>query len=464
MKKGFTLIEVIISIIFILGTTATVLVLNINKSDRELINATNSVLEGARVFLNTEVDGKGNLYKIGLLKGGNALAIPLNELYEKGYVTESNIEVLNNKLGSNDKKYILAAVFGDEQEECSNGDNVIELEANWADKIDFSESVYLCDYGDLKDGEKPIENFIERILKDYNTGEDVPQKDSGDFSSLEDYYISVGGSKSDYVRVIINRDNGLYKRSDNTYYFRGKVYNNYVKLGNDLFRILSFNSEKMKIIREESLSEDYFNRASGSFSNNFKTSKQLNAIKLWFADFKGTNSFIENIVYSGTEVFCNEQKTSSTISPVLTCDDSNQYKTNEGLGLLTIDEAIFAGVYPVLENADSSSSYQTCNIFNSSSCFGKTHISDNWLSSGASLITMSNYNDSRYIRVIGIANETPTLGTDVSYVYGIALPVSAAKTDSIKNALRPVLVIDLNKIDFSGNGTINDPYIISLKD
>ena len=46
---------------------------------------------------------------------------------------------------------------------------------------------------------------------------------------------------------VVQENAGLYKDGD-TYYFKGEYVNNYIKIGNIVYRILSFDNEKMKLI------------------------------------------------------------------------------------------------------------------------------------------------------------------------------------------------------------------------
>ena len=46
---------------------------------------------------------------------------------------------------------------------------------------------------------------------------------------------------------VVTEDSGLYKDGD-TYYFKGEYVNNYIKIGNIVYRILSFDNETMKLV------------------------------------------------------------------------------------------------------------------------------------------------------------------------------------------------------------------------
>lgn len=64
---------------------------------------------------------------------------------------------------------------------------------------------------------------------------------------------------------IVTSKSGLYKE-DNTYYFKGEVYNNYIKIFNRLYRIISIEEKQVKIVSNTNETTFYDNN-SGDYLN-----------------------------------------------------------------------------------------------------------------------------------------------------------------------------------------------------
>ena len=144
MKKGFTLVEIIISIsiIAIIGTTTALLIFN-NKSNKNIEIITKKVLESASIYIDTEVDDYGNTYKTGILSGGKGVQLSVQNLVDKGYVTEDDIEMLDDEPSN---LYILAALTTSDESLCGEGN--IQYTVSWDTTSDAP--VYLCGEGNIQ--------------------------------------------------------------------------------------------------------------------------------------------------------------------------------------------------------------------------------------------------------------------------------------------------------------------------
>ena len=202
----------------------------------------------------------------------------------------------------------------------------------------------------------------DKILEDNSTTKDIVIPDD------ELKYKSSVESSSTY-------QNGLFKATDvnggYTYYFRGNVNNNYLKIGNDLWRIVRINEDgTIRIIKSDSIMNEtyytynYFNNPEGYpviHFTYFKTSPLYTTLNSWYDNNIQNNDNYKNIVTTGT--YCQAYKVegyepfgSGDATPAL----RNQYipsfecvnndgnitdgiLTNENIGLLTVDEVALAG-------------------------------------------------------------------------------------------------------------------------
>ena len=162
MKKGFTLIEIVVSItlITLIGVTSTILIIKNNNKENPL---NKKIYEAANVFIATETDENGNSYEYGITNGAKGIQFTVQNLYDKGYLSDNIVNDLKKETNETDlsKLYILASVsiHTDKENEC--GSNLILFSNSW-DKTK-TEPIYLCPYNENNDSGNTIISEIEPI-------------------------------------------------------------------------------------------------------------------------------------------------------------------------------------------------------------------------------------------------------------------------------------------------------------
>jgi len=335
-KKGFTLIEIIICIalIAIIGTGSiiTINIINKNKAENN-IKLYDTLAEAASIYINIEKDEQGNTYENGLYYGGTGIFIPIQELHDKGYISDNIIKTLEKdedylNAKNNNKAYLLAAVFSESSSEC-NG-SAISYQVSWLPKNDNLN--YICSYkidnnilsniryivydldgGDIADPTFKKVNIVKKneelritsLLpekegymfngwKDEN-GNDFDNDDIVDnrisalvltaqYSKNPDPVVVptiMDVIKNDYEEngiagCIPNLENGLCltKGTENTkdrksvYYYTGNVSNNYIEVGNVLFRIVRTTEDgNVKLVTNEKIDPIVDTQNSYNFTN-----------------------------------------------------------------------------------------------------------------------------------------------------------------------------------------------------
>lgn len=237
MKKGFTIIEIIISIslLLIIGISTIFLYSKNNKSLNEI---TKSILEAANLYIKTEVDEKGNIYINKVKSGNKGVKIPLSNLVNKGYIEDSvqkKVIELSNK-GNNYNYYVMLLNGNGETEKDYCDDNAIVSIASWIDE-DKDKDIYLCNYNDNKDN-----NGIYNKIINMNYHTQCAENTSTGLCLL----------KAHEELVDANSDGSL----NDVYYFRGNVDNNYLKFKdvNRIFRIVrTTENSDIKIVENDSI-------------------------------------------------------------------------------------------------------------------------------------------------------------------------------------------------------------------
>lgn len=165
---------------------------------------------------------------------------------------------------------------------------------------------------------------------------------------------------------LANTNEGLIKDEDDagsTYYFRGNVQNNYLKIGEHQFRIVRINGDgTVKVILDEPLENKYaFTVTPSAVAQEnalFSKSSIASSLNTWVE-----NEFKEYITYFSSNNFCSdnsfvnivgELKRSNTYQRIIV-NEKPTFKclgtqASNRVGLLTADEIAFAGAVKNNEN------------------------------------------------------------------------------------------------------------------
>ena len=249
------------------------------------------------------------------------------------------------------------------------------------------------------------------------------------------------GSASSRVGSEISMvDEGLIHTIDNKgteYFFRGNVMNNYVRLGKYLFRIVSINGDNsIRLVLDSSIGNYAYNTnylADGANVNTLSflgNTTLVHTLNEWvnneLSEYKNYlsngdycmemdyNYLINNSYYSNVyeRIFMEN-------APILEC--SNYY--NGIVGLLSVDEVIYAGAY----NNNINTRYYLYN----------PEIEENYL-------TGSGYFWNNGLMMVNV-NSNGSLGEGINITE--------------KAAIRPVININ-SAAKVKGNGTKDEPYVI----
>ena len=275
----------------------------------------------------------------------------------------------------------------------------------------------------------------EKITFDINIQK--ASKDDTNFSQLILNNNSINkDSKTNIGEEIAVVDEGLILDVDdngNTYYFRGNITNNYVKFANLLWRIVKINGDgTIKIVLDSTIngSDIYDSQVSkerlktlDKISNN----KYNNVLSEWYnQNLKEYDKYISLSKYcidinKEGENLSNYFRVNLSNTPTFNCLGR---KNNSKIGLLTIDEIIYAGA--------------TINEPNEYFYLNNDDINESWWS-------MSPAKD----------------GVEGTYYYEVSSngTILTNSTGDVEKKLRPV--INLNKnIEMIGTGTVEDPYVL----
>ena len=245
-------------------------------------------------------------------------------------------------------------------------------------------------------------------------------------------------------------DNGLYKSTDTnsgkpTYYFRGNVENNYVSFAGFTWRIVRINEDgTIRIVMQDGIN----NNAKYGFNSNYNTytymyysnSDTKTTLESWYQTNIGSKSDLAKNVASDN-YYCEEAKTKraddyatgnakmtiyTNYIPNFKCtmDGNNKGLVNASVGLLTYDEAVYAGGYPYSSN----NNYY---LYNSKGF---------WTMSPAGFASGSHSS-------VWIIATTGTIGRD--YVNA-----------NVTYIARPVLHLTANTQISDGDGTTENPFVI----
>ena len=381
MKKGFTLIE-IIAIIILLSVIALITYPVIN----------NLITEGKEKLYEKQINELERLSNTWVTKNTNKLKT------EEGYTYDLSFEELNEQGFTSDKQI----------QNPKTGKNLTGCM-----KVTYNSS---------KNG--------------YDVAYDEGCTPSGSSSEITFKNKILGASNSN----IVTTGDGLYSKTTSTgttYYYKGAVENNYVKFADKVFRIVRINEDgTIRLITQDNvISSQAFNRTYSPYDKMYYTNSEIKtAVENWYKTnitdkgFDGKvangNYFCEQakVVWSTSYTAGSaEVKTKDNYTPSFDCttDGNGKGVVSGKVGLITIDEVLFAG-----------------GVIGNSSNFYLKNGSYFWMMSPAGF-----YNPS----------------ASAWHVYSDGSTYNADVNDT--NGVRPVLNLSTNTL-VSGSGTESDPYIV----
>lgn len=216
----------------------------------------------------------------------------------------------------------------------------------------------------------------------------------------------------------------------NTYYFRGNVVNNYVSFGEKMWRIVRINGDgTIRLVLNEQIaaSNIYDAETKKEGLNDYNNTKVYSYLTQWYKENLGeydsyiaTSNFCIDTTKEG-DVLSNYFRINVSNAPTFNCMGT---KNNLKIGLLTIDEVIYAG-------ATLHETNQNFYLYNASN-------TGSWW-------TMSPVKD----------------GVEGLYYYEITKDGSIVEnaTGESTKFIRPVINLQKN-IEMKGTGSYSDPYKI----
>ena len=247
-------------------------------------------------------------------------------------------------------------------------------------------------------------------------------------------------------------ESGLYKSTDTntgepTYYFRGKVENNYVSFAGFMWRIVRINEDgTIRLIMQDGINSNAtlrFNTTHNNYLNMYySNSEAKTTLENWYSNNIGKNNLLDRYVATGA-YYCEAAKSKLVTSwtsgnasmivhdnynPDFKCSNDGNGKglVNAKIGLITYDEIIYAGGYYYKTN-DSYYLYNK-NFF--------------WMMSPAGFDS----SDAQDSQVWHIDNS----GRIYAYVTNSML------------TLRPIINLKADTVISIGTGTSSDPYVVKL--
>ena len=246
------------------------------------------------------------------------------------------------------------------------------------------------------------------------------------------------------IGTVSTTNEGLLVSEDElgqTYYFRGSVDNNYVKMNNLMFRIVRINGDgSVRLVLDNTLEDNsyYLRRINktNEYLNNmiFDNSDIKKVLDEWYnTNLLSVDNYIasSNFCYDNAFYLQNESEYFTNSYDRIYVSNAASLNCQEGIyvgkvGLLSIDEVIYAGA----SKDDTNNSYY---LYNPS-------ILNNWWTMSSSKVNAQSNNVNNYLITSGGGID---LEGKLNSSYGI----------------RPV--ISLNKsVKVSGMGTLENPYEI----
>ena len=314
----------------------------------------------------------------------------------------------------------------------SNNKNLLPKNENESSKVNLDTLInaeILSNFNAIEDNNVSCNGYVDILYKN-NDYVYVPHLKCGEFYETT--------SIADYIKnneTIVTSSDGLYKMGD-SFVYRGESPNNYIQLGNRLYRIIEIKENELRLIINSKINasivwDDRYNAEKNTsyglntYSksrlkdslNEIALNKPLDNEEVLFSD-QEMQKFIEHDICTG--------KRSSNYDAI---DPSNECQTvepNQKIGLLTVSDYARASIDT------------NCTTIYSKSCI--------------------NYN---YFNSISSTFYTMTASSDNSYeIFKISDGV--AELSKASRSFYPYIVVKINELSLydKGNGTKENPYIV----
>ena len=211
--------------------------------------------------------------------------------------------------------------------------------------------------------------------------------------------------------------------------YAGASANNYVKFNNENWRILGLYNNIIKIVKADAITDYVLNANAGALTVS-KSVVDPETSQTTSVDYYDTLSeTAKAMVVSGN---WNSGSVASLAQPVASIETAEQTSTLTGnVGTITLSDYLYA-------TADKSCSSINANLYGTTSY--ESCINTNYLNLSNSIWTLTDDSVSAYYSIVnGIVGNTSTT-----------------------NSILPVVYLNSNVVVTSGNGTVSNPYIISL--
>lgn len=224
MKKGFTLIEIIISIsiVLLVGTT---FVVGLHNHNDDPLDVNEDIVGAVQTYLSVEKDINGNSYLDGVFSGGEGIIIPLEDLNTNGYLDDT---IYDNIVTNVEKKYRYVVVGFKTSEECVSGTSIT---IPWEENL-VESTTYICGFGG---GEGSSNTLYDKIIEQYDeygtTNCPVTKRSCDDYDIIYEPKLS---DKFDATLCKYENNN----ENDSVFYYKGMADQNYLKIGSNIYRIV----------------------------------------------------------------------------------------------------------------------------------------------------------------------------------------------------------------------------------
>lgn len=243
-NRGFTLVEIIICLVLIIGIGTVSVVTITKKENSKLEDITNKIIEATNVYINTEKDDQGNYYSYGINNGAKGVQISVKTLEETGYISKGIVTTLEKESGKKieDGLYVFISnsIKNDTDQECSSG-MPQSYTVSWKST---DEPIYLCPYESFSSGGS------SSGCKVFNDEKAIYNK------ILNQSYETDCTSSTTHTGFCYLKGQNYVDNNVGIYYYKGKVKNNYLKFAglDKLFRIVrTTENNSIKIVEDDTI-------------------------------------------------------------------------------------------------------------------------------------------------------------------------------------------------------------------